>query len=332
MIGWRSVRLLVPVLGLGAIARSRLSLGQERPALLASSRVTIPSRPGLVAVLLLLVLTGVNAAAQDSPPWSSVYTDVTWTGGGIADGVEGSLIVPLLADEDEWLFADLRGKTFDNASHEGNWGIGYRRWTDSDWIIGGYGFYDLRETPFGNNFWQVTVGLEAKSYVWDFRANGYIAEDGVKGTSSGTAVRCDDQQQQRRRRYPGWRLLQRRHDERDDQRQHDHGGRGLQRDPCSGEWLRRTESERLWQRAGRRSRHDQPERDRSDQRDQRHTAQRRSARHTQRDPAWQCFHQRHGQLQPARPAHAVISEDRRMTHSTVVLRCTQALHGLLNAP
>ncbi len=147
--------------------------------------MTTRSLPGLVIVFLL---TGVNAAAQNSLPWSSAYTDVTWTGGGIADGVEGSLVVPLLADESEWLFADLRGKTFDNASHEGNWGIGYRHWTDSDWIIGGYGFYDLRETPFDNRFWQTTLGLEAKNYVWDFRANGYIAEDGAKGTRTGSAV------------------------------------------------------------------------------------------------------------------------------------------------
>ena len=58
--------------------------------------------------------------------------------------------------------------------------MGYRRLLNSDWIVGGYGFFDYRHSENDNNFIQGTLGVEALSVDWDFRVNGYIPEGGTK--------------------------------------------------------------------------------------------------------------------------------------------------------
>lgn len=93
----------------------------------------------------------------------------------------------LWEDDTQLLFADVRGQFDDTHSREGNWGIGLRSIVNDDLIVGGYSFYDYRWSNTGKTFDQVTVGLELKSYAWDFRANGYIALDGTKLVSSTVA-------------------------------------------------------------------------------------------------------------------------------------------------
>ncbi len=92
--------------------------------------------------------------------------------------------ISLWEDESTLLFADVRGQFDDLDNREGNWGLGLRSIVEDDLILGGYGFYDYRWSNTGNTFDQVTVGLELKSYVWDFRVNGYIATEGSKLVSS----------------------------------------------------------------------------------------------------------------------------------------------------
>ena len=68
----------------------------------------------------------------------------------------------------------FRGR-FDNpGTNEGNFGLGFRTQIDPEWIIGGYGYFDIQGTDHDNTFYQVTLGLEALSVDWDFRVNGYI--------------------------------------------------------------------------------------------------------------------------------------------------------------
>jgi parallel beta-helix repeat protein len=84
--------------------------------------------------------------------------------------------VPLYQDGENLLFADLRGQFDDQGGREGNWGLGLRSIVTDDLILGGYGFYDHRWSNTGNTFNQITIGGELKTYVWDLRVNGYLAE------------------------------------------------------------------------------------------------------------------------------------------------------------
>lgn len=97
---------------------------------------------------------------------------------------DGQIMVPLWQTTESLLFADLRGQMDDQQSYEGNWGMGFRQIRNESWILGVYGYYDLRHTEFGNDFNQATFGLEALSVEWEARVNGYIPETGSKSVSS----------------------------------------------------------------------------------------------------------------------------------------------------
>ena len=91
------------------------------------------------------------------------------------------LRVPLAQTKRSLWFIDARGVIDDNHSLEGNLGLAYRKLTESgNWIVGGYGFYDLRRSPFHNRFHQLTLGAELLGKLWDFRANVYLPELGKK--------------------------------------------------------------------------------------------------------------------------------------------------------
>ncbi len=88
---------------------------------------------------------------------------------------QSDLFVPLIQDENDMTFFNLRGQLDDGNNDEFNLGLGHRHMF-KEWIIGGYGYYDRRFLESGNEFYQTTFGLEALSETWDFRANGYIPE------------------------------------------------------------------------------------------------------------------------------------------------------------
>lgn len=87
---------------------------------------------------------------------------------------EADLFFPVWQNNDTLLFANLRGRFDNQDSLEGNAGLGVRHMLDTGWNLGGYGYFDRRRTPNDNYFSQTTIGVEALSLNWDFRANGYI--------------------------------------------------------------------------------------------------------------------------------------------------------------
>jgi hypothetical protein len=105
---------------------------------------------------------------------------------------DGKLFLPLYQNDegDKLLFADLRGR-FDNiGSAEYNVGIGFRRlitgtsFLNQDaWIVGAYGFLDHLRSKNNNNFLQTTLGVEAMSEKYDFRANFYLPHSREKMSS-----------------------------------------------------------------------------------------------------------------------------------------------------
>lgn len=87
---------------------------------------------------------------------------------------DAGLFAPLWQNETSLLFADFRARFDDNASREGNFGIGLRHMLDNGWNIGGYGYFDVRRSGYDNTFRQLTIGVEALSTDFDLRFNGYL--------------------------------------------------------------------------------------------------------------------------------------------------------------
>ena len=110
---------------------------------------------------------------NDIPIWQP-YLEGSFRGGGITERGELDLFLPLMWSDSTLLFADLRGSIGDTGNHEGNWSVAARTLTSSDWILGAWGGYDLRESSTGNHFDQVSFGIEAMNLDWDFRMNGYV--------------------------------------------------------------------------------------------------------------------------------------------------------------
>lgn len=125
---------------------------------------------------LLLGTTLMGASTHENPKkqkWQP-FLDVEGKLGSQRHLGEGDFFIPLVQDEDTLLYTDIRYRLDNKSSREGNFGLGLRHILPSEWIIGGYTYYDRRKTPYDNYFSQITAGLEALSVNWDFRANVYI--------------------------------------------------------------------------------------------------------------------------------------------------------------
>src|SRR5690349_22050640 len=144
-------------------------------------------RVALVAGLRTRLLIGVAtvalaapasrwAVAQDAAKWSP-YVELGGMGGTRSWG-DVDIFLPLWQDQTSLLFGDLRGTFTTQSSQEGNFGLGYRTQIDPEWILGGYGYFDIQNSENDNLFYQATLGLEALSVDWDFRVNGYIPFNG----------------------------------------------------------------------------------------------------------------------------------------------------------
>src|SRR5690242_9723272 len=129
---------------------------------------------GVAAAALAVPLAG-KANAQTAPsaakwsPWVEAGGMVGTRSFGDVD-----IFLPLWQDQGSLLFGDLRGTFTAQPTEEGNFGLGYRTQISPEWILGGYGYFDIANSPNNNLFYQVTLGVELKSVDWDFRVNGYI--------------------------------------------------------------------------------------------------------------------------------------------------------------
>src|SRR5262245_20131602 len=129
---------------------------------------------GVAAAAMAVPLAG-KANAQAAPaaakwsPWVEAGGMVGTRSFGDVD-----IFLPLWQDQGSLLFGDLRGTFSAQPTEEGNFGLGYRTQVSPEWILGGYGYFDIQNSPNDNLFYQVTLGVELKSVDWDFRLNGYI--------------------------------------------------------------------------------------------------------------------------------------------------------------
>src|SRR6266478_2648013 len=128
---------------------------------------------GVAAAAMAVPLAGkANAQTAAAAKWSPCVE----AGGMVGTRSFGDvdIFLPLWQDQGSLLFGDLRGTFTAQPTEEGNFGLGYRTQISPEWILGGYGYFDIANSANNNLFYQVTLGIELKSVDWDFRVNGYI--------------------------------------------------------------------------------------------------------------------------------------------------------------
>ncbi len=128
------------------------------------------------AALAMIALPSASNAEQKWQPYSDI-------GGKIGDDRaigQVEFFVPLWQDSDTLFFGNVRGRFDDESSEEGNFGLGLRERINPEWILGVYGFYDVKNSEYDNTFDQFSAGIEFMSEDWDFRLNAYLAEDNLE--------------------------------------------------------------------------------------------------------------------------------------------------------
>jgi len=147
----------------------------------------------LSALFIMLIA---SASAQDEDKWQG-YFEITAKPGSDRSLAKGDLFLPIQQDENNLLFANIKTNFDDHSYKEGNVGLGVRK-LHENWVVGGWTFYDWKESSTGNSFDQLTVGGELLSNDWDLRANAYIAENKVKDSDRASVIELNGNQIQAR--------------------------------------------------------------------------------------------------------------------------------------
>jgi Inverse autotransporter, beta-domain len=114
------------------------------------------------------------------------YASAAYFGGTTPSTGFGDLFVPLLQNQTNMLFADVRGLYNVQSAYQGGVGGGLRSLFADSFILGGYGFYDYRQSQLHNSFQMVTVGVELLTWRWEARSNGYIPTSSSSGNTAGS--------------------------------------------------------------------------------------------------------------------------------------------------
>ena len=136
------------------------------------------------------------ASLTAAPKWTG-YLDFQGKPGTVRSLGQPDLFLPILQDANDLTFFNLRGQLqFDHTDNsEYNIGLGHRHMFQ-EWILGGYGYFDHRNTQYGSQFNQFTGGLEALSVDWAVRVNGYLPENKTTtftGDADVSVIRPGDQ-------------------------------------------------------------------------------------------------------------------------------------------
>jgi hypothetical protein len=108
---------------------------------------------GLLAAPIAPAYAESSGPVAEQPPKWSAWTEF---GGVVSSDNTGrgemALFAPLMQNANTLLFADCRGKFFEDDVQEGNFALGHRRMLPSGWNIGAWAGYDVRATEEGNSF------------------------------------------------------------------------------------------------------------------------------------------------------------------------------------
>ena len=168
----RLVPVLVALLGLWLL---------DAPSSLAQDLVPEPMHLAVTSAESAEVLVDLSSpmthAFSSTAKWKG-YLEFLGKPGTARSLGQPDLFLPVLQDSNDLTFLNIRGQLqFDNTDNsETNIGLGHRHMFE-EWILGGYGYYDRRNTQYGSAYNQFTGGLELMSVDWAFRVNGYLPEN-----------------------------------------------------------------------------------------------------------------------------------------------------------
>ena len=88
------------------------------------------------------------------------------------------LFLPFYQSSTSLAYFDLRGVATTNEEFEGNLGVGYRTVVGDlfgeEAVMGGYEFFDLRQSANNNTYYQGAAGVELLTDTFEARINGYL--------------------------------------------------------------------------------------------------------------------------------------------------------------
>jgi len=139
----------------------------------------VPFKTALAAFLLAGTTFSPVIAdeAASSGPKNPAHVEITLKPGNSRSIGEADLFIPLFQDTMRMFFADFRVVRDTLKNTEGNFGLGYRHIMNNRFILGVYGFFDVRRTRFHHTFYQATFGAEVLTCNFDARVNVYIPTD-----------------------------------------------------------------------------------------------------------------------------------------------------------
>ncbi|MBT5389329.1 MAG: hypothetical protein HOL16_01285, partial [Alphaproteobacteria bacterium] len=113
-----------------------------------------------------------NFLVFDKPKWNA-HSFIDLKAGNRRNIGQVGFVSPLAQNDRSMLFTDFRYMHDSTSNAEGNFGLAYRIILN-DWVYGGYGFFDHRNSSFGNTFNELAFGFEALSTTWEYRINTYV--------------------------------------------------------------------------------------------------------------------------------------------------------------
>ncbi|NQY41926.1 MAG: inverse autotransporter beta domain-containing protein [Legionellales bacterium] len=104
--------------------------------------------------------------------------EIEYKGGNTRQIGRYGILLPVYTNDSNLIFSNIFLMNDSKSTLEGNFGFGYRKNIDSRFIIGGYGFWDIRKiTNVTDKIHQITFGLEYMTPNVEIRINGYIPEN-----------------------------------------------------------------------------------------------------------------------------------------------------------
>lgn len=100
---------------------------------------------------------------------------------------EINVLYPIKLYDKSVYLVNYIGKRSNKNGAEFNLGLA-KRTIKNKKIHGVYGFFDIRKTPTGNTFTQITVGKEVISKRFDYRVNAYIPISSKKPVAKNTRM------------------------------------------------------------------------------------------------------------------------------------------------
>jgi len=142
-----------------------------------------------VSSLLYVILSSVAALSINiSHSNYEPSIEASFKLGSARDVGRVSLLLPLLQAKGRLAYFNLIGMMDNKNGQEGNYAVGYRQKFGNN-ILGGYVYYDRRNSRLNHLMHQSTIGIEWLRECTELRINGYIPISKSKILSTKTAIK-----------------------------------------------------------------------------------------------------------------------------------------------